>query len=60
MKPDGKTLDFRIDRVHRWINLGCEPSCPDQMRVHGHVHIHCPDCAKRHADGTCCTPLAEV
>jgi len=55
-KPNGRTLDFKIDRTHRWVNLGCQPNCPEQTRVHGHVHVHCPECALTRADGTCCTP----
>ncbi len=56
LRPNGKTLDFKLDRVHRWINVGCEATCTYQSRVHGHVHIHCPECATRKAEGTCCTP----
>jgi hypothetical protein len=54
--PAGKTLDFRLDRTHRWVNLGCPENCTEQNRVHGHVHVHCPDCARVAAAGTCCTP----
>jgi len=57
--PAGKTLDFKIDRTHRWVNLGCGPTCNEQSRVHGHVHVHCPDCAKQRAAGTCCTPATQ-
>ncbi len=57
--PSGKTLDFKIDRTHRWVTLGCDSTCQHQSRVHGHVHVHCPQCAKHRASGTCCTP-AEV
>ena len=56
VNPSGKTLDLKIDRTHRWVNLGCDPECREQSRVHGHVHVHCPDCAKDRAAGTCCTP----
>ena len=55
-QPAGKTLDLKYDRTHRWVNLGCPPACAEQSRVHGHVHVHCPDCARNHAVGTCCTP----
>jgi hypothetical protein len=55
-RPNGRTLDFKLDRIHRWVNLGCPPACPEQTRVHGHVHVHCPECALKRAEGTCCTP----
>ena len=58
--PSGKTLDLKIDRTHRWVNLGCDPGCREQSRVHGHVHVHCPDCAKNRAAGTCCTPATRA
>ena len=58
--PSGKTLDLKIDRTHRWVNLGCDPGCREQNRVHGHVHVHCPDCAKNRAAGTCCTPATRA
>lgn len=56
VRPDGRTLDFDIDRVHRWVNTGCPPGCSRQSRVHGHVHVHCPECARNAAADTCCTP----
>ena len=46
---NGKTLDAEVDRVHRWMTLGCDADCALQSRVHGHVHIHCPSCPD------CCT-----
>jgi len=42
---DGRTLDVRYERIHRWVTLGCPPDCEMQSRVHGHVHVHCPQCA---------------
>lgn len=54
--PNEKTLDLKYDRVHRWINVGCPPGCDLQARVHGHVHVHCPECAKVHTPRSCCTP----
>ncbi len=53
---DGRTLNVEFDRVHRWITLGCDEDCAMQSRMHGHVHIHCPECAERRAGETCCTP----
>lgn len=51
----GRTLNFELDRVHRWITLACEPDCALQSRIHGHVHIHCPQCAaSAHDPATCC------
>lgn len=53
---DGATLDVDVDRVHRWITFGCDPACALQRRVHGHVHIHCPLCARTKTADSCCTP----
>ncbi len=53
---NGKTLELEYDRVHRWVSIACPEDCPQQTRVHGHVHIHCPICAHEPTDGTCCTP----
>jgi hypothetical protein len=51
----GKTLDIKLDRVHRWQTLACDPNCALQSRIHGHVHIHCPECAALARDAvTCC------
>ena len=55
-RQNGKTLDFKLDRTHRWVNLGCSEDCNLQAKVHGHVHVHCPECATKRAEGTCCTP----
>jgi hypothetical protein len=53
---DGKTLDQVHQRIHRWITLGCDAQCPMTSRVHGHVHVHCLECAKTPASGECCMP----
>jgi len=56
LNPGGRTLDLQLDRVHRWVNVGCDVTCPHQTRIHGHVHVHCPECARRSKEGTCCDP----
>ena len=50
----GKTLDIKLDRVHQWIALACPDDCMMQSRVHGHVHVHCPDCADAGRDPSSC------
>jgi hypothetical protein len=57
LNPGGRTLDRQLDRVHRWVNVGCDVTCPHQTRIHGHVHVHCPECARRSKEGTCCDPV---
>jgi hypothetical protein len=42
---DGRTLNIRMERIHRWVTLACPADCELQIRVHGHVHVHCPLCA---------------
>ena len=41
---DGRTLDVRFERIHRWVTMACPVDCELQTRVHGHVHVHCPLC----------------